>query len=159
LARRDARPIVAVRPMSDRLRFGQPPFGSFPRSFVGRLPRPVGCLLALLLCPVLVVAALVTLVLLLFPWGRRRFARFVTPGMASPRPSPREEALLRLVRSFADEESFTAEEARQSGLPVEAGVSVDDLLADALERRWIAVRGERLAVTERGRRALAGVPR
>ena len=75
----------------------------------------------------------------------------------SPEGAAREQALRRLVEAMARDATFTAEEARQAGtLALPGGATVDDLLADALERRWIEVRGERLAVTQRGREETSG---
>jgi len=118
----------------------------FQRSFGGRSVGPLGCLLAIVLCPIGLAIGLVTLVLSLFAPRRRR-----AYAPSSPAAAAREEALRRLVRAFASDESFTADEARQAGTLVSGGATVDDLLADALERRWIEVKGERLAVTPRGR--------
>jgi hypothetical protein len=121
----------------------------FQRSFGGRSVGPLGCLLAIVLCPVGLVLGLVTLVLSLF--APRRARRAFVP--ATPAEAAREEALRRLVRAFAGDESFSAEEARQAGTLVAGGATVDELIADGMERRWIALKGERLVVTPRGRDA------
>jgi hypothetical protein len=118
----------------------------FQRSLGGRSVGPLGCLLALVLCPIGLAIGLVTLVLSLFVPRRR-----VAYAPSSPAEAAREEALRRLVRAFASDDSFTADEARQAGTLVAGGATVDDLLADAVQRRWIEVRGGRLAVTGRGR--------
>jgi hypothetical protein len=129
-------------------------FRTFHRAFVGRLPGPIGCLVLLVLLPVLLVLGLVVgLVMLtasLLTGGRRRAAA----PPSSPEAAAREEALRRLVRAMALDATFTADDARQAGTLVAGGATVDDLLADGLARRWIEVRGERLAVTRRGREEL-----
>ena len=125
------------------------PFKGFQRSFVGRAPGPVGCLAMLVLCPIGLAIGVVMLIVSIFRLARRR------PAQAFARRTPaggaREVALRRLVSAFATDESFSADEARQAGTLVAGGATVDDLLADALERGWVEVRGERLAVTRRGR--------
>jgi hypothetical protein len=126
--------------------FQRPNVRVFQRSFSGRGPGLLGCLLAMVLCPIGLVIGLVTLVISLFVPRRRDAYVPATPGEAA-----REDALRRLVRAFAGDASFTADEARQAGTLVAGGATVDDLLADALQRRWIEVRGDRLAVTQRGR--------
>ena len=118
----------------------------FQRSFSGRSPGLLGCLLAIVLCPIGLAIGIVTLVLSLFVPRRR-----VAFAPASAADAPREEALRRLVRAFANDESFTADEARQAGTLVAGGATVDDLLADGIRRRWIELSGERLKVTQRGR--------
>ncbi len=118
----------------------------FHRSFTGRSPGLLGCLLAIVLCPIGLAIGIVTLVLSLFLPRRR-----VAFAPAAPADAAREEALRRLVRAFAGDESFTADEARQAGTLVAGGATVDDLLADGIRRRWIEVRGDRLSVTPRGR--------
>jgi hypothetical protein len=128
--------------------FDRPTVGVFQRSFAGRSTGPLGCLLAILLCPVGLVIAIVTLLVSLFVPRRR-----VAFAPSTPVEAAREEALRRLVRAFASDDSFTAEDARQAGTLVAGGATVDDLLADALDRRWIEVKGERLVVTRRGREA------
>ena len=132
--------------MPGPLPFDRPSARVFQRSFAARSTGPFGCLLALLLCPIGLVIGVVTLLVSLFVPRRRAAFAPSTPAEAA-----REEALRRLVRAFASDDSFTAEEARQAGTLVSGGATVDDLLADALARRWIEVRGERLAVTPRGR--------
>lgn len=126
--------------------FDRPNVRVFHRSFAGRGPGPLGCLLAIVLCPIGIVIGVVTLVVSLFLPRRR-----VAFAPSSPAEAAREEALRRLVRAFASDESFTADEARQAGTLVAGGATVDDLLADGIRRRWIEVRGDRLAVTQRGR--------
>lgn len=118
----------------------------FQRSFAGRSPGLLGCLLAIVLCPIGLAIGIVTLVLSLFLPRRR-----VAFAPSSPAEAAREEALRRLVRAFADDESFTADEARQAGTLVAGGATVDDLVADGIRRRWIELKGERLVVTRRGR--------
>jgi hypothetical protein len=138
-----------------------PPFdrGSFRvlhGNWFGRVPGPLGCLLAIVLCPIGIVLALVMSILWLFGVGRGRLGGSVR--RSTPEQRAREQATRRLVEAMALDETFTAEEARQAGVPLAGGATVDDLLADALERRWIEVRGDRLAVTKRGRLESAGMP-
>ena len=133
--------------------FERPRVQMFQRTFVGRAPGPFGCLAALILLPLVVVFGLLvggvaTIVRLLSFGGRGRSATF---RPTTPESSAREEALRRLVRAMALDDTFTADEARQAGTTVAGGATVDDLLAEAVERRWIEVRGDRLAVTRRGR--------
>ena len=131
--------------------FDRPTVRVFQRSFGGRSVGPLGCLLAIVLCPVGLALAIVTLVVSLFAPRRRRVAF----APSTPAGAAREEALRRLVRAFAQDDSFSADEARQAGTLVAGGATVDDLLADALERRWVEVKGDRLAVTRRGREEAA----
>ncbi len=136
--------------MTDPSPFGRPQFRGFQRSFVGRAPGPLGCLVALVACPIGIVIALVMFVVSLFGTGRRRGAASAWRP-ATPEAAAREEALRRLVRAMALDDTFSADDARQAGTLATGGATVDDLIAEALERRWIEVRGERLAVTRRGR--------
>src|SRR5262245_21067587 len=141
--------------MADPLPHDTPSIRGFHRAYVARLPGPVGCLLALVLFPIALLAGLVLLVVSLLPFPRRR-ARTWTPA-PSPRDASRDAALRRLVQAMAMDSSFTAEDARQAGTLAAGGATVDELLADARERRWIEVaEGGRFAVTERGRRESAG---
>jgi hypothetical protein len=135
--------------------FERPDVRVFQRSFVSRAPGPLGCLAALILLPIVVVFGLlvggvVTIVRLLGFGGAggRRAAAFRS---TSPESAAREEALRRLVRAMALDDTFTADDARQAGTLVAGGASVDDLLADGVDRGLIEVRGGRLAVTRRGR--------
>jgi hypothetical protein len=130
--------------MSDGSSFG--PSLRFARA--ARVSGPLGCLMTLVLCPIGLVLGLVMIVVSMLPWRRRRAAAF---RAATPESAAREQALRRLVRAMALDETFTADDARQAGTLTAGGATVDDLVADALERRWIEVRGERLAVTRRGR--------
>jgi hypothetical protein len=126
----------------------------FRRGYAGRVSGPLGCLAAVLLCPVGIVAGVVMIVLSLLPSRRRR--RAAAFRAASPGGDAREQALRRLVQAMALDDTFTADEARQAGTLAAGGATVDDLVADAIERRWIEVRGERLAVTRRGREETSG---
>lgn len=135
--------------MSDPFPSDRPAFRVFQRSFAGRAPGPLGCLAALVLCPIGIAIALVMFVVSLLGIGRRRRTAAWRPS--TPEAAAREEALRRLVRAMALDDTFSAEEARQAGTLAAGGATVDDLIAEALDRRWIEVRGERLAVTRRGR--------
>jgi hypothetical protein len=141
--------------MRDTSPFDRPAFRVFQRSFTGRAPGPLGCLAALVLCPIGIVIALVMFVVSLLGIGRRRGAAAFRPS--TPEAAAREEALRRLVRAMALDDTFSADDARQAGTLAAGGATVDDLIAEALERRWIEVRGDRLAVTRRGREA-TGTP-
>ncbi len=133
--------------------FERPGVRVFHRSFVGRAPGPLGCLAALVLCPIGIVVGLVAVVWSLLPFGRRR----VAPAFraAAPEAGAREEALRRLVRAMALDDTFTPDEARQAGTLVQGGATVDELVAEGLDRGWIERRGERLGVTRRGREETA----
>jgi hypothetical protein len=135
--------------MSDGSPFDRTSFRAFQRGYAGRLSGPLGCLLTLVLCPIGLVLGLAMIVASMLPFGRRR--RAAAFRAASPESAAREQALRRLVQAMALDETFTADEARQAGTLTVGGATVDDLIADALDRRWIEVRGERLAVTHRGR--------
>lgn len=142
-----------------RLPFDGPTYGRFHGTWLGRVQGPFGCLVALVLCPIgLAIGAVVALSLAITTaFGLRRRTRATWRAAVSPEGAAREQALRRLVEAMALDETFTAEEARQAGtLALPGGATVDDLLADALERRWIEVRGERLAVTQRGREETSG---
>jgi hypothetical protein len=129
--------------------FERPGVHVFQRSFVGRAPGPLGCLAALVLCPIGIVVGLVAVAWSLLPIGRRRVA---SPfRVASPESAAREEALRRLVRAMALDDTFTADEARQAGTLVQGGATVDELVAEGIDRGWIERRGDRLGVTRRGR--------
>jgi len=136
--------------MSDGSPFDRTSFRAFQRGYAGRVSGPLGCLMTLVLCPIGLVMILVSML----PSRRRR--RAAAFRAASPEGSAREQALRRLVRAMALDDTFTAEEARQAGTLTAGGATVDDLIADALDRRWIEVRGERLAVTHRGREETGG---
>jgi len=134
--------------------FERPDVRVFQRSFVSRAPGPLGCLAALILLPIvfvfgLLVAGVATIVRLFTFGGRRRSASAFRP--ATPESAAREEALRRLVRAMALDDTFTADDARQAGTLVAGGATVDDLLADGVDRGLIEVRGDRLSVTRRGR--------
>ena len=135
--------------MPEPLPFDRPSFRAFRSSYAGRLSGPLGCLATIVLCPIGLVVALVMIVVSMLPFRRRR--RAAAFRAASPESSAREQALRRLVQAMALDDTFTADDARQAGTLTAGGATVDDLIADALERRWIEVRGERLAVTRRGR--------
>jgi len=126
-----------------------PQFRVFQRSFVSRGPGPLGCLLALVLCPIGIVVGLVALIWALLPFGKRRVAS--TFRAASPESAARDEALRRFVRAMALDDTFSLDDARQAGTLVQGGATVDDLVAEGLDRGWIERRGERLGVTRRGR--------
>jgi hypothetical protein len=111
---------------------------------------PLGCLVALVLCPVGLVVGLVALVWALLPFGKRRRV-WTQPRRHTPEEAAKEQALRRLVEAMSLDETFTAEEARQAGTLVAGGATVDDLLAEAIERGWVEVRGDRLAVTAKGK--------
>ena len=126
------------------------PFGSsFRFARAGRVSGPLGCLMTLVLCPIGLVIGLVMIVVSMLPFRRRRRAEAFRA--ASPESSAREQALRRLVQAMALDDTFSADDARQAGTLTAGGATVDDLIVDAMERRWIEVRGERLAVTRRGR--------
>jgi hypothetical protein len=149
-AAREKRADILCAPMTP---FDRSRVHVFQRSFVGRAPGPLGCLAALLLLPVVLVVGLlvagVATVFSLLPFGRRRPSAAFRP--TSPESAARDEALRRFVRAMALDDTFTADEARQAGTLVQGGASVDDLVAEGIARRWIETRGERLAVTRRGR--------
>jgi hypothetical protein len=128
----------------------------FRRSFVSRSPGPFGCLAAAILLPLVVVFGLVVggvMTIARLFWPGRRSPRASTFRPTSPESAAREEALVRLVRAMALDDTFTADEARQAGTLVQGGATVDDLVAEGVERGWIEERGGRLAVTRRGREA------
>jgi hypothetical protein len=150
-AAREKRADILRGPMSP---FDRPDVRVFHRSFTSRAPGPLGCLAALILLPVVVlfgllVGGVATIARLFTFGGRRRGAAAFRP--ATPEAAAREEALRRLVRAMALDDTFTADDARQAGTLVAGGATVDDLLADGVERGLIEVRGGRLAVTRRGR--------
>lgn len=130
----------------------------------GLVRGPVGCLLVLLLLPLVLVAFL--LLLLFAPKRTVVIGGAPRPGpgpMPRGRPTalpvggsypPAEEALRELVRGLALDESFTREEALATPIRITAADSpgVAELLDEGLRRGWIEQDGERLRVTDDGRR-------
>src|SRR5207249_1163925 len=139
---------VHVSPFQ-RLPGGSSSFRSFHRAYATRLPGPLGCLLMLVVCPIGLLVGAVMFVAALLPARRRAVGTVSAAGRA---PDAREAALLRFIEVMALDETFTLEEARQSGTLATSGATVDELLAMARERGWVEARpGERLTVTARGR--------
>ncbi len=137
-----------------RLPYDRAGFRVFQRAFTSRIPAPVGCLLVLVLLPIVLVFLLVVVVMSLFR-GRSSSQKSTTWPMPRAQ-TDHETALCMLVRALALDESFSLDDARQAGTLATAGVTVDDLLRDARRRDWVEVRGDRFAVTPRGREEAEG---
>lgn len=96
----------------------------------------------------LLVAAFATIRALLFPRSRTRVTGPRGFGGSARGAS---DALCEFVRKMSLDDSFDVEDARMAGLPVDGGVTVEGLLSEGLARGWLERRGERYAVTARGR--------
>jgi len=135
-----------------------------------RIPAPVGCLLLLVLLPLVLIGGLLFVVLSLFrgllsPGGSSRVRG--AEGAASPGRTPigaprtpadlgREVALCSLVRGLALDDSFTREEALMTPVIAPPGAPTpptEELLADAERRGWITGSGGELRVTSSGQTA------
>jgi len=133
-----------------------------------RIPAPVGCLLLLVLLPLVLIGGLLFVVLSLFrglfsPGGSSRVGgssggtspgRTPIGGGRAPADLGREVALCSLVRGLALDDSFTREQALMTPVIAPPGAPTpptEELLADAERRGWITGPDEELRVTSSGR--------
>lgn len=130
------------------------------RAFRRRIPAPVGCLLVVVLLPLVLIGGLIFLLLSLLR-GPRSIVRSGASGNApaaprSPAEAAREIALCSLVRTLAMDARFTREEALATAViapPGAAAPSTEDLLRIAQERGWVTGTDDALSVTPTGRTA------
>jgi hypothetical protein len=113
------------------------------------VPAGLGCLVAIVALPLAILGALFAVLRALV----RPPARGAHTG---PRPVPTgaaaaDTALCEFVRKMSLDESFDLTDARTAGLPPDRGVTVEGLIRDGLARGWLEQRGDRYAVTPRGR--------
>jgi len=125
------------------------------------VPAGLGCLVALVAMPLALLAGVLAgLGALLSP--RRRGAAPQGPAFGSTgRRSVGARAagglgatgiaLCSLVEKMSLDAEFGLEDAQTAGIPVDTDASIEALLVDAVERGWIDRRGDRFAVTPRGR--------
>ncbi len=124
------------------------------------MPAGLGCLVALVAMPLALLAGVLAgLGALLSP--RRRGAAPQGPafGPTGRRPVGARTAslgatgiaLCSLVEKMSLDDEFGLEDAQTAGIPVDTDASIEALLVDAVERGWIDRRGDRFAVTPRGR--------
>ena len=117
-----------------------------------RIPGPVGCLLRILLLPLLVLAAVFIAV---FARGSVDHTReTLRRRPTTPEDVAREVALCSLVRGLALDERFSREEALGTAVLAPAGAvpPTSELLDDAVGRGWVAEDGHGCWVTREGRR-------
>lgn len=125
-----------------------------------RVPAGVGCLVALLAVPLAIFAAMVAMLRALLHRGPSQ-ATWRRAGDAGARPSgfgrrtiggsAADTVLCEFVEKMSLDEEFAVEDAQTAGLPLSATVTVEGLIEQALARGWVERRGERYAVTSRGR--------
>lgn len=125
------------------------PFEHAWNVFRGTLRGPLGCLVMLLCLPFAILALLVLVGVAL--WKGRQIRKTIQGQLDAERTTADAVPCALYVRTFADDPSFTRDEAVQAAVPAESGKTAAELLADAMRRGWIAERGGRLAVTDEGR--------
>jgi hypothetical protein len=120
-------------------------------TFRTRVPGPIGCLLLVVLSPLLLIGLLIGAFVLRRKTRelRRNFAR--TPR--TPEELSREVALCSLVRGLTLDAHFSREQALST--PVMTGDAgappTVELLDEALRRGWLTGDAERMSVTAEGR--------
>ena len=135
-------------PVSDRRAFDP---HTVVNTFRTRVPGPVGCLLLVLLSPLL----LIGLVVGLFVLRRKTHAlrRAFEQQPRTPEDIAREVALCSLVRGLALEPRFSRDDALAT--PVMTGdrgaPPTSELLDEAVRRGWIRGSDQALHVTDTGR--------
>lgn len=133
------------------------PFESAWNTFRGTLRGPLGCLVMLLCLPFALLAFLVLIVVAL--WKGRQIRSAIQGQMDAERTATDAVPCALYVQTFAADDSFSREEAKQAAVPAAAGKTASDLLDEALRRGWIAERGGALAVTDKGREQIEAVLR
>lgn len=116
--------------------------------------------MALLAVPLAIFAAMVAMLRALLHRGPSQ-GTWRRAGDAGARPSgfgrrtiegtAAETVLCEFVEKMSLDDEFAVEDAQTAGLPLSATVTVEGLIEQALARGWLERRGERYAVTARGR--------